>query len=275
MKLRRHRIILALLLVVAVTLGTACRAATLSQPAVECSSLYPGNAKVTFNWTPGTGGVLQYLDLSILDNGFAPGTFLSAGPLDGNTNSFAWDGLLPSTTHYFRVNTLSASGWQPSATGYVTTGVCAAPPPQPGGGTCIESRIDGDFEGWDGDTLFALSNGQFWQQASMSLLLHLALSPRVTICPVAGGYEMWVEGVDKSIYVTPLTCMKTCIEGSFEGWDGDTVFNLCNGQTWQQASYSYTYHYAYRPDAFICAVGGGYKMWVEGIDKSVYVVRLR
>ena len=28
----------------------------------------------------------------------------------------------------------------------------------------IESRIDGQFEGWDGDTLFQLSNGQIWQQ---------------------------------------------------------------------------------------------------------------
>jgi len=275
MRRKGARTILALSVALVVMLGTACKAATLSQPAAECSSLYPGNAKVTFNWTPGTGGVLQYLDLSVIDNGFAPGKFVSVGPLPGNAGTFVWDDLLPGAALYFRVNTFDGTSWWPSTTGYVTTGVCAAPPPQPGGGTCIESRIDGDFEGWDGDTVFTLSNGQFWQQASMSLLLHLALSPRVTICPVAEGYKMWVEGVDESIYVTPLTCMKTCIDGDFEGWDGDTVFNLCNGQTWQQASYSYTYHYAYRPDALICAVGGGYKMWVEGIDKSIYVARLR
>lgn len=30
----------------------------------------------------------------------------------------------------------------------------------------IESRIEGEFEGWDGDTIFELENGQIWQQSS-------------------------------------------------------------------------------------------------------------
>ena len=33
------------------------------------------------------------------------------------------------------------------------------------------------------------------------------------------------------------------IEGTFNGWTGETVFKLTNGQIWQQASYAYTYHY--------------------------------
>ena len=30
----------------------------------------------------------------------------------------------------------------------------------------IESQIDGEFEGWEGETVFVLTNGQIWQQSS-------------------------------------------------------------------------------------------------------------
>jgi hypothetical protein len=130
MRCKRPLIVLALLLVSAVVLGTGCRAATLGQTAVECSSFYPGKAKVTFNWTPGTPkGVVQYLDLSLSDNGFAPGTFVSAGPLPGDASTYAWDGLAPGAAHVFRVGTFDGTSWWPSTTGSVTTGGCAVPPP--------------------------------------------------------------------------------------------------------------------------------------------------
>lgn len=177
-----------------------------SQPvayAQYCSQAQPGTVQVVFLWTP-SGQGQQWLDLSVFNNGFTPGTAVGVGPLTPDAWIFIWDGLLSNTTHYFRVNTLTASGWQPGATGHVTTGVCAAPPPQAGGGTCIESTIDGDFEGWDGDTLFTLSNGQFWQQASASYVYHYAYRPSVTICQVDAGYKMWVEGIDESVYVVRL-----------------------------------------------------------------------
>ena len=31
-------------------------------------------------------------------------------------------------------------------------------------GSVIESKIDGEFEGWEGDTIFKMMNGQIWQQ---------------------------------------------------------------------------------------------------------------
>ena len=65
------------------------------------------------------------------------------------------------------------------------------------------------------------------------------------------------------------------IEGSFNGWDGDTLFKLTNGQIWQQSSYAYRYHYAYRPDVLIYRSGGGYKMKVEGVAGEVSVRRLK
>ncbi len=68
--------------------------------------------------------------------------------------------------------------------------------------------------------------------------------------------------------------IESYVDGTFEGWDGDTIFLLTNGQIWQQASYSYTYHYAYRPWVVIYPTSGGYKMMVEGVDKTIYVRRL-
>ena len=47
------------------------------------------------------------------------------------------------------------------------------------------------------------------------------------------------------------------IQGEFEGWSGDTIFALDNGQLWQQSSYAYMYHYAYRPKVTIIKSGLG------------------
>lgn len=65
------------------------------------------------------------------------------------------------------------------------------------------------------------------------------------------------------------------IEGTFEGWDGETIFKLDNGQIWQQATYAYTYHYAYRPKVYIVKSYGAYKMVVEGVSGSIFVRRLK
>lgn len=65
------------------------------------------------------------------------------------------------------------------------------------------------------------------------------------------------------------------IDGAFKGWSGETIFKLTNGQIWQQSSYAYTYHYAYRPEVVIYSGGGGFKMKVEGLSDSISVKRLK
>lgn len=66
------------------------------------------------------------------------------------------------------------------------------------------------------------------------------------------------------------------IEGDFEGWEGETVFKLTNGQIWQQVDYAYSYHYAFRPSVLIYqSRSGGWKMKVDGVDHVVGVERLR
>lgn len=83
------------------------------------------------------------------------------------------------------------------------------------------------------------------------------------------------EAETPSLPGSTSTIIESYIDGTFEGWDGDTLFKLRNGQIWEQASYSYTYHYAYSPEVLIYSTAGGYKMVVEGVSETIYVRRLK
>lgn len=85
-----------------------------------------------------------------------------------------------------------------------------------------------------------------------------------------------VQGVGtKGVGNNCSTVIESQIEGEFNGWDGETIFKLANGQIWQQSSYAYTYHYAYRPEVTIFQSGGACKMKVKGVNDSITVKRLR
>jgi hypothetical protein len=76
--------------------------------------------------------------------------------------------------------------------------------------------------------------------------------------------------------VLPSTdIIESNISGTFEGWKGETIFKLMNGEIWQQTEYWYEYHYAYSPRVLIIPSAGGYKAKVEGLNKAVGVTRLR
>jgi hypothetical protein len=69
--------------------------------------------------------------------------------------------------------------------------------------------------------------------------------------------------------------IEASISGEFQGWDGETIFKLDNGQIWQQAEYDYEYDYEYNPDVTIYSTGAGCKMKVEGEDETVLVKRIK
>jgi hypothetical protein len=68
----------------------------------------------------------------------------------------------------------------------------------------FESKIDGEFRGWSGNTRFALVNGQVWQQSSYDFTRHHAHSPKVLIYRSGPAIKMHVEGVDHTIFVTRI-----------------------------------------------------------------------
>ena len=68
----------------------------------------------------------------------------------------------------------------------------------------VESRIDGEFSGWEGDTIFKLQNGQLWQQSSYAYKYRYSYSPEVLIYKSGSVYKMRVDGVDGEIAVRRL-----------------------------------------------------------------------
>jgi hypothetical protein len=71
------------------------------------------------------------------------------------------------------------------------------------------------------------------------------------------------------------SAIESKIDGEFNGWNGETIFKLTNGQIWQQSSYAYTYHYAYMPKVTIYKINNKYKMIVEGVKGSIEVKQIK
>ena len=67
----------------------------------------------------------------------------------------------------------------------------------------VESRIAGDFTGWEGRTVFVLENGQRWQVVNGGSYFTPALrNPAVKITPASfGGFWLTVEGVKQRVRV--------------------------------------------------------------------------
>jgi hypothetical protein len=72
-----------------------------------------------------------------------------------------------------------------------------------------------------------------------------------------------------------VPAVESAINGEIEGWDGETIFKLENGQIWQQAEYDYTYFYEYNPDVTIYETSAGCRMKVEDEDETVLVKRIK
>lgn len=64
--------------------------------------------------------------------------------------------------------------------------------------------------------------------------------------------------------------MSLQIDGSWSGWDGDTIVQLTDGSVWRQDEYHYEYSYAYRPEA---SVSSG-QMTVSGMSRPVRVRKI-
>lgn len=99
--------------------------------------------------------------------------------------------------------------------------------------------------------------------------------------------NVYLEGVDQGKRGQPSSSLSTAaprstastiesqIDGDFEGWKGETIVKLRNGQIWQQVEYHYHYHYAYMPKILIYQSGSGYKMKVDGIERAVGVTQIK
>lgn len=63
----------------------------------------------------------------------------------------------------------------------------------------IESNIEGNFEGWNRDKVYKLTNGQMWKQKNYKYEYKYAYRPEVIIAEVNGSYVMQVEGTSAEV----------------------------------------------------------------------------
>ncbi len=168
--------------------------------------------------------------------------------------------------------------------GYLSLITCSAVAQE-----CYKSSIlsPTPFMGNNGE-IFKLSDGSLWEVKYEYEYLY-EYYPNVVICPSRG--ELSING--KVLNVVKIKAapsakpksktqnapapkvIESQIEDDFEGWEGKTIVKLINGQIWEQSEYYYHYHYAFMPKVIIYKTEGGYKMKVNGIEKSVGVVRLK
>jgi hypothetical protein len=154
--------------------------------------------------------------------------------------------------------------------------------------TALEGSIGGTVQP---GRIFKTTSGSVYEVTGLTLQLVLELQPQVTVLRNGDVYKLVVKGFDEPLIckllssvtsaknspgaAATLNVIETQIEGDFEGWDGETIFKLSNGQVWQQAAYAYTYHYAYRPKVLIYLSESAYRMKVEGVDSTLLVKRLK
>lgn len=89
------------------------------------------------------------------------------------------------------------------------------------------------------------------------------------------GFEQAIKYLTNQKVSSSSDVIESQIDGDFEGWEGETIVKLMNGQIWQQSEYVYSYHYTFMPKVVIYKSGSVYKMIVDGIDKAVGVIRLK
>jgi hypothetical protein len=68
----------------------------------------------------------------------------------------------------------------------------------------IESKVDGQFEGWEGNTVVRLINGELWQQTDGHISIAVKIMPDVLIYRSDGQWKMKVEGIPKDVAVERL-----------------------------------------------------------------------
>jgi len=132
----------------------------------------------------------------------------------------------------------------------------------------FKGKIVSDFNGFNENSVFKMSNGRYWVQTKYRYWYHYAYRPDAVITEDNGNCILTVA--EQSIPVKLINdVIESNIDGEFTGWDGSKKYKLTNGQFWQQSEYKYEYTYAYCPEAMICNINGSYIMFVNGTKSTV------
>lgn len=148
--------------------------------------------------------------------------------------------------------------------------------------TTIESKINGSIKK---GFIFKTASYNIYEVIEYVYLYEYLYSPEVIVLKSGDIYKLYIDGIEETLLCKKLNngsknmsqgneVIESQIDGDFEGFEGETIIKLMNGQVWQQSEYYYHYYYHFMPKVIIYKSGSSYKIKVEGIDKSVGVVKL-
>jgi len=105
----------------------------------------------------------------------------------------------------------------------------------------ITTQIDGYFRGWKNNRVFALTNGEFWQQITADNSIDTLYRPEVTLTNYlgTGTWRLYVNNAITPGYVEVqqlVDVTRTKIDGTFYGFGIGKFFKLQNGDWWRQSS---------------------------------------
>ena len=68
---------------------------------------------------------------------------------------------------------------------------------------CIYSYVEGEFNGWQGDEVFKLGNGQVWKQMDNGTTFYIPKKNQCRSChkPKTGAWYLYVAGYNKGVRV--------------------------------------------------------------------------
>ena len=139
--------------------------------------------------------------------------------------------------------------------------------------TSIRGSVSGSIrQGY----LLKIVSGDFFVINSSTRQRVRVRNPTVQIFQNGSDYKLVIEDFDEPVICKKIkNVVETQIYGTFNGWDGQTIFKMLNSQIWQQSTYAYMYHYAYSPNVLIYEYKGEWIMRVDDVDETIAVTRLK
>ncbi len=141
--------------------------------------------------------------------------------------------------------------------------------------TANDIYIDGEFNGWYGETVIKLSTGSYWIQSEYFYYYCYWYNPKVELFEQYGSTRIKVQNCSENkVSIKKIDKVyESKIDGDFEGFDENKIFKLTNGTIWKQTEYKYNYKYEYNPKCLIYYYNGSWKLSVKGTTVNVEQVK--
>ena len=140
----------------------------------------------------------------------------------------------------------------------------------------IDSFIVSDFDGFNYGNVYEFANGQFWEQTEPWIWIWIAVQPRAVIFTYGSLYKMKVEQIDHAILVRQIEpVVQSRVVSDFSGLDQGNLYELSNGQIWEQTEAKIRVRIRVSPRAVIWKSEETYKMKIGDIAETVTVRRVK